>query len=145
MQLEFNFVATTYRNSRHELEHELKALLKDFEPIVFFPLKLNSVSYGKLNGDPIKASEILWNLAYSDPWKVRRTLRFVPLEINCNVETIELKKKAKEIAAKRANDLLSCSNTVVTMCPICLLNLKESTPLKDNFLDLSEILVKSYL
>jgi Fe-S oxidoreductase len=54
-------------------------------------------------------------------------------------------KKAKEIAAKRANDLLSCSNTVVTMCPICLLNLKESTPLKDNFLDLSEILVKSYL
>jgi len=100
MQLEFNFVATTYRNSRHELEHELKALLKDFEPIVFFPLKLNSVSYGKLNGDPIRASEILWNLAYSDPWKVRRTLRFVPLEINCNVDTIELKKKAKEIAKK---------------------------------------------
>jgi Fe-S oxidoreductase len=54
-------------------------------------------------------------------------------------------KKAKEIASKRASDLLSCSNTITTMCPICLLNLKESTPAKDNFLDLSEILVKSYL
>ncbi|MEO1784047.1 (Fe-S)-binding protein [Thermodesulfobium sp. 4217-1] len=54
-------------------------------------------------------------------------------------------KKAKEIASKRANDLLSCSNVVTTMCPICLLNLKESTPAKDNFLDLSEILVKAYL
>lgn len=54
-------------------------------------------------------------------------------------------KKAKEIASKRANDLLSCSNIVASMCPICLLNLKESTPAKDNFLDLSEILVKAYL
>ncbi|AWB09813.1 Cysteine-rich domain-containing protein [Thermodesulfobium acidiphilum] len=54
-------------------------------------------------------------------------------------------KKAKEIASKRANDLLSCSNIVTTMCPICLLNLKESSPSKDSFLDLSEILVKSYL
>ena len=54
-------------------------------------------------------------------------------------------KKAKEIASKRANDLLSCSNIVTTMCPICLLNLKESTPAKDNFLDLSEILAKAYL
>jgi Fe-S oxidoreductase len=54
-------------------------------------------------------------------------------------------KKAKEIASKRAKDLLSCSNVVTTMCPICLLNLKESTPAKDNFLDLSEILIKAYL
>ena len=100
MQLEFNFVATTYRNSRHELEHELKTLLKDFEPIVFLPLKLNSVSYGKLNGDPIRASKILRDLAYSNPWKVRRTLRFVPLETNCYVNVNEIKKIAKEIAER---------------------------------------------
>ncbi len=99
MRLEFNFVATTYNNYKRELERELKALLNEYEPIVFLSFNTNSVTFGKLNGDPIKASARLWSLAYTDPWKIRRILRFVPITDNCPLDTVQIKNVAKKLGS----------------------------------------------
>ncbi len=99
MPLEFNFVATTYNNYKKELERELKILLSEFEPITFLPFKTNSATYGKLSGDVIEASKRLWDLAYSDPWKVRRVLRFIPITNNCTVDVFKIKEVARKLAA----------------------------------------------
>jgi len=104
VRLEFNFVATTYSNYKHELERELKALLHEFEPIVFLSFNINSVTYGKLNGDPVKASERLWNLAHIDPWKIRRILRFVPIAFNCPLDVIKIKEIAKRLGNSMPSD-----------------------------------------
>ncbi|MGC9208541.1 MAG: THUMP domain-containing protein [Nitrososphaeria archaeon] len=102
--MEFNFVATTYRNLRKELEDELHRLLRDFEPIEFIDLNLNSVVAGRLNGDPIEASRRLYRAAFSDPWSVRRVLRFVPVQINCRADVQEMAKRASEVLSSIGSD-----------------------------------------
>lgn len=49
--------------------------------------------------------------------------------------------KAHAIAAKRVEQLASCGKQVVTMCPICLANLKRSAGMTLEIKDISEYLV----
>lgn len=103
--MEFNFVSTTYRNLKKELEKELKLHLSDFEPITFFETQLNSVVYGRLSGDPVLASKKLWRIAYEDPWSVKRILRFIPITHNCSSELEEIAKVASEASQKLPGNL----------------------------------------
>ncbi len=80
----FNFIATTYRNLEDELKRELETLLLDFLPISYPDIKITGVVAGRLSGDPIMASKTLWNIAYHEPWKVKRALRFIPIRYSCN-------------------------------------------------------------
>jgi tRNA(Ser,Leu) C12 N-acetylase TAN1 len=84
----FNFVATTYRNLENELKHELETLLSEFLPIAYLDLGITGIVAGKLYGDPLQASKTLWNTAYHEPWRVKRTLRFIPIKYSC-ASTIE--------------------------------------------------------
>ncbi len=87
----FNFVATTYRNKIKELVDELNRLLKGYVPIDYLQgIPLNSVVYGKLNGDPVKASRDLYNAAYNDPWTVRRVLKFYPIQLSCKLDELQM-------------------------------------------------------
>lgn len=52
--------------------------------------------------------------------------------------------KAEEIARKRIGQLADCARQVVTMCPICLSNLKRVAPPEIMVQDISDYLVKAY-
>ena len=53
--------------------------------------------------------------------------------------------KAREVASARVADLASCGNRIFTMCPICLLNLKEAAPDGVEVNDISELFRKAYI
>ena len=93
----FNFVATTYRNLEDELKRELEALLVDFLPISYMDIKITGVVAGKLTGDPVTASKILWNTAYHEPWRVKRALRFIPIKHNCISTLDEIASVAEKL------------------------------------------------
>jgi Fe-S oxidoreductase len=52
--------------------------------------------------------------------------------------------KAHTIAGKRVEQLAECSNNVVTMCPICLTNLKRANTGSLYIRDISEYLIEAY-
>lgn len=52
--------------------------------------------------------------------------------------------KAHEIAANRVQQLAECGKNVVTMCPICMVNLTNAADDKIDIKDISEYLVKAY-
>jgi Fe-S oxidoreductase len=52
--------------------------------------------------------------------------------------------KAREIAGMRVEQLAGCGNTVVTMCPICLANLRRAAGPDVRIMDISECLVAAY-
>jgi hypothetical protein len=52
--------------------------------------------------------------------------------------------KASEIAKKRIEQLSDCANQVVTLCPICLANLKRAAPPELEVRDISDYLIKAY-
>ena len=53
--------------------------------------------------------------------------------------------KAAEMAQKRIKQLSDCASEVVTMCPICLANLKREAPPEMEVRDISEYLAQAYL
>jgi Fe-S oxidoreductase len=52
--------------------------------------------------------------------------------------------KAEEVARKRMEQLAGCANHIITMCPICLSNLKRVAPPEIMISDISDYLVKAY-
>ena len=52
--------------------------------------------------------------------------------------------KAMEIAKKRVEQLSDCAKEVITLCPICMANLKRSAPADMSIRDISDYLVKAY-
>jgi hypothetical protein len=52
--------------------------------------------------------------------------------------------KAHEIAQKRLSQLAECGNKITTMCPICLINLKEAAKNDVTVTDISEYLAMAY-
>ncbi|MEM3487234.1 MAG: THUMP domain-containing protein [Conexivisphaerales archaeon] len=78
-----NFIATTYRNLEDELKYELQFLLQGFLPITYLNVKITGIVAGKLSGDPLRASKSLWDIAYHEPWKVKRVLRYIPIKYSC--------------------------------------------------------------
>jgi hypothetical protein len=52
--------------------------------------------------------------------------------------------KAEEVAHKRMEQLAGCANHIITMCPICLSNLKRVAPPEIMIDDISDYLVKAY-
>ncbi len=52
--------------------------------------------------------------------------------------------KAAELARKRIDQLSDCANQIVTMCPICLANLKRAAPPAIAVRDISDYLVRAY-
>lgn len=52
--------------------------------------------------------------------------------------------KAEEIARNRIEQLAGCSSRIVTMCPICLSNLKRIAPPEIVVQDISDYLIKAY-
>lgn len=52
--------------------------------------------------------------------------------------------KARAIAQKRLKQLTALGGNVVTMCPICLVNLREASRNGANIVDISEYLSKAY-
>jgi Fe-S oxidoreductase len=52
--------------------------------------------------------------------------------------------KAQEIAGMRTRQLAGCGDTIVTMCPICLANLKRAAGPGIRVMDISEYLVAAY-
>jgi Fe-S oxidoreductase len=52
--------------------------------------------------------------------------------------------KAEEIAQKRMGQLADCARQVVTMCPICMTNLKRVAPPEIAVQDISNYLVEAY-
>jgi Fe-S oxidoreductase len=52
--------------------------------------------------------------------------------------------KASEIASKRIGQLADCANEIVTLCPICLANLKRAAPAEIAVRDISDYLVQAY-
>ncbi len=92
-----NFIATTYRNLEDELARELESLLSDFLPINYLDANVTGIIAGRLYGDPIMASKTLWNIAYHEPWKVKRTLRFIPIRYSCASTIDEIAKVASKL------------------------------------------------
>lgn len=52
--------------------------------------------------------------------------------------------KATEIAKKRIEQLSDCAHQIVTLCPICLANLKRVAPREMVIRDISDYLVQAY-
>jgi Fe-S oxidoreductase len=52
--------------------------------------------------------------------------------------------KAEEVARKRMEQLSGCASCIVTMCPICLSNLKRVAPQEIMIGDISDYLVNAY-
>jgi Fe-S oxidoreductase len=52
--------------------------------------------------------------------------------------------KAHEVAEKRVAQLAECGNSIVTMCPICMANLRRAANGAIEIKDISEYLVNSY-
>jgi Fe-S oxidoreductase len=52
--------------------------------------------------------------------------------------------KAHEVAQKRVAQLADCSNSIVTMCPICMANLRRAADDKLEIKDISEHLINGY-
>ena len=52
--------------------------------------------------------------------------------------------RSKEIAAKRIEQLSKCSSRVVTLCPLCLANLRRAAPAGLTISDVSSYLARAY-
>ncbi len=51
--------------------------------------------------------------------------------------------KAGEVAARRVEQLAACADNIVTMCPVCMVNLKHAAPAAVNIKDISEYLAQA--
>lgn len=97
-----NFIATTYRRGEREAASELYALfseLGDENP----KLEISEVSgliMGHTSLDPIEVSRKLRELVKKDPWSIRKVLRFIPIERECEAELDSIEAAAKELIHK---------------------------------------------
>jgi Fe-S oxidoreductase len=53
-------------------------------------------------------------------------------------------RRAAELAERRIGQLADCAGEIVTMCPICLANLRRAAPADMTVRDISEYLVEAY-
>jgi tRNA(Ser,Leu) C12 N-acetylase TAN1 len=91
-------MATTYRNLEDELERELEFLLPEFLPITYLDVRVTGIVAGKLSGDPLSASKTLWNIAYHEPWRVKRVLRYIPIKYGCQSTIDKIAFTASKLA-----------------------------------------------
>ncbi len=103
--MNFNIIATTYRNMEHGLVEELKSLLDELnEPIVIMPTNISGLVLCLTEADPYDIIDKIRNIVRETPWRVRFVLRLIPIEVVTNTELDEISKEAEKLAERIKGD-----------------------------------------
>lgn len=97
--MNFNLIATTYRNMENRLIEELEELLPD-EKIIFTKTRISGLVLCLTESDPYKIVNKVKDIVKEYPWKIRFILRLIPIDLVTNTELDDISKEAIKLAAK---------------------------------------------
>ncbi len=95
--MNFNIIATTYRNMEDYLIEELNTLVND---ISIHKTKISGliVCFTPLN--PFDVINSIKRISLEEPWRIRFILRLIPIEVVVNTDIEEIKKAALKLAER---------------------------------------------
>ncbi|RMF28747.1 MAG: hypothetical protein D6752_07100, partial [Candidatus Nitrosothermus koennekii] len=101
--MNFNLIATTYRNMENRLIEELEELLPD-EKIIFTRTRISGLVLCLTESDPYKIVEKVKDIVKEYPWRIRFVLRLIPIDLVTNTELDEISEEAIKLAEKIKED-----------------------------------------
>ena len=95
--MNFNIIATTYRNMEDYLIEELNTLVND---ISIRKTKISGliVCFTPLN--PFHVINSIKRISLEEPWRIRFILRLIPIEVVVNTDVKEISKAALKLAER---------------------------------------------
>lgn len=101
--MNFNLIATTYRNMENRLIEELEEILSD-EKIIFIRTKISGLVLCLTEEDPYKIINKIKDIVKEYPWRVRFVLRLIPIDLVTNTDLDDISREAIKLANKIRGD-----------------------------------------
>ena len=95
--MNFNLIATTYRNMEHKLIEELKTLLDE---AIIIPTDISGLVLCLVDDDPYSIIDKVKGIVREEPWRIRFLLRLIPIEVVTNSELEEISNEAIKLVEK---------------------------------------------
>ncbi len=95
--MNFNIIATTYRNMEDKLVEELNTLLND---LTIYRTHISGLILCFTRSDPFDIIKSIMKVAREEPWRIRFILRLIPIEVVVNTTIEEISKEALKLAER---------------------------------------------